>query len=113
MLFKFYFFQLIQLDKVQITLGLAISLILIGFAGIITNNKNILITMLCVELVYISVIFFFLVMSNYYVDIKGQIYALSLLIIAASESAIGLGLIIVLYRFGKSINFYDYQELRG
>jgi NADH:ubiquinone oxidoreductase subunit K len=33
--------------------------------------------------------------------------------IAASESAIGLGILIVLYRFGKSIDFYDYQELKG
>lgn len=102
-----------QIDQLQGILGLTIILILIAFVGIILNDRNILITMICVELIYISTIFFLLITSNYYNDIKGQIYALSLLIIAASESAIGLGLIIVLYRFGKSINFCDYQELRG
>lgn len=100
-----------HLDVIQLNLGIAISIMLIGLTGFVLNKRNILITMLCVEMVYISIIYMFLVLSLYY-DL-GLIYALILLIIAAAESAVGLGLIIVLYRYGKSINFYDYQELRG
>ena len=44
---------------------------------------------------------------------KGQIYANFLLILAAAESAVGLGLLIVLYRFGNSIEFQEYQKLKG
>ena len=46
-------------------------------------------------------------------DPKGQIYAILLLVLAAAESAIGLGVLIVLYRFGASIDFHEYQELKG
>jgi len=46
-------------------------------------------------------------------DVKGHIYALLLVVLAASESAVGLGILIVLYRFSKSIQFSDYDEIRG
>jgi NADH:ubiquinone oxidoreductase subunit K len=46
-------------------------------------------------------------------DPLGQIFSLLLVVLAAAESAIGLGILIVLYRFGLSIDFIQYQELKG
>jgi NADH-quinone oxidoreductase subunit K len=62
---------------------------------------------------YLGITICFIIISISTADPKGQIYALLLLIIAAAESAIGLGVLIVLYRFGNSIDFQDYQELNG
>lgn len=86
---------------------------LIGVIGIIFNFKNFLITMLSIELMYLGVTVSFILVSVSTADPKGQIYAMILLILAAAESAIGLGFLIVLFRFGKSINFESYQELKG
>lgn len=62
---------------------------------------------------YLGITFGFIILSINTNDPKGQIYAIILLVIAAAESAIGLGMLIVLYRFGQSIDFEDYQELKG
>jgi NADH:ubiquinone oxidoreductase subunit K len=88
-------------------------LFLIGLSGIIFNYKNYLVTMFCIELMYLGITICFLIVSISTSDPKGQIYAILLLILAAAESAVGLGLLIVLYRFGKSIEFQAYQELKG
>jgi NADH:ubiquinone oxidoreductase subunit K len=69
--------------------------------------------MLCIELMYFGIVTSFILASIALEDPTGQIYALLLVILAAAESAIGLGILIVLYRFGKSIDFVDYQELKG
>jgi NADH:ubiquinone oxidoreductase subunit K len=62
---------------------------------------------------YLGITICFIIISISTADPKGQIYALLLLVIAAAESAIGLGVLIVLYRFGNSIEFNNYQELKG
>jgi NADH-quinone oxidoreductase subunit K len=86
---------------------------LIGLSGIIFNFKNFLVTMFSIELMYLGITISFILVSVASADPKGQIYAMVLLILAAAESAIGLGILIVLFRFGKSIDFESYQELRG
>ncbi len=88
-------------------------LFLIGLSGIIFNYKNYLVTMFCIELMYLGITICFIIVSISTADPKGQIYAILLLILAAAESAIGLGLLIVLYRFGNSIEFQEYQKLKG
>jgi NADH-quinone oxidoreductase subunit K len=88
-------------------------LFLIGLTGIIFNYKNYLVTMFCIELMYLGITICFIIISISTADPKGQIYAVLLLVLAAAESAIGLGVLIVLYRFGNSIEFQDYQELKG
>lgn len=88
-------------------------LFLIGLTGIIFNYKNYLVTMFCIELMYLGITVCFIIVSISTADPKGQIYAILLLILAAAESAVGLGILIVLYRFGSSIEFQDYQELKG
>ena len=87
-------------------------LFLIGLTGILFNFKNYLVTMFCIELMYLGITVCFIIVSVSTADPKGQIYAIILLVLAAAESAIGLGILIVLYRFGSSIDFSDYQELK-
>ena len=79
----------------------------------IFNYKNFLITMMSIELMYLGAITSFVVLGVAAHDARGSIYSLSLLILAACESAIGLGILIVLYRFGRSIGFTSYQQLGG
>jgi len=62
---------------------------------------------------YFGIVLSFIFVSTAFNDPKGQIYALIFVILAASESAIGLGVLIVLYRMGRTIDFKDYQEIRG
>lgn len=88
-------------------------LFLIGLSGILFNYKNYLVTMFCIELMYLGITICFIIVSVSTADPKGQIYAILLLILAAAESAVGLGLLIVLYRFGNSIEFQEYQKLKG
>jgi len=85
----------------------------IGLLGIIINTRNFLVTMMCVEIMYLGIILSFIITSVYTGDPKGEIYAIILLILAAAESAIGLGVLIILYRFGNSIEFTSYTELKG
>jgi NADH-quinone oxidoreductase subunit K len=94
-------------------LALVYLVFLIGLSGLVFNHKNFLLTLFSIEIMYLGITLAFIIISISTGDLKGQIYAILLLIIAAAESAIGLGILIVLYRFGKSINFEDYQELKG
>jgi len=113
------FFNLITAGKVYSIplwidyLFLFYFLFLIGLSGIIFNYKNYLVTMFCIELMYLGITICFIIVSISTSDPKGQIYAIILLILAAAESAVGLGLLIVLYRFGNSIDFTEYQKLKG
>ena len=94
-------------------LTLVFFIFLIGLSGLVFNHKNFLLTLFSIEIMYLGITLSFIIVSVTTQDPKGQIYAIVLLIIAAAESAIGLGILIVLYRFGQSINFEDYQELKG
>jgi len=86
---------------------------LIGLFGFLFNYKNFLISMLSVELFYFGLINTLVITSQINNDMLGQIYALTLLIIAASESAIGLGILIVLFKYNRTVDFSDYQELKS
>lgn len=85
----------------------------IGLLGMIFNYKNFLVTMMSVELMYLGAITSFVLQGATTNDPKGSVYGLLFLVLAACESAVGLGIIIVLYRFGRSIDFATYQELGG
>ena len=94
-------------------LNLSYLLFLIGISSIVFNYKNFLVTMLSIELMYLGIVSAFTIISVFTFDITGQIYALTILILAASESAVGLGMVIVLFRYGHNIDFNSYNELRG
>jgi len=69
--------------------------------------------MLSIELMYLGVVSGFTIISICLSEPTAQLYALTILILAASESAVGLGVLIVLFKYGRSIDFSSYQELRG
>jgi NADH-quinone oxidoreductase subunit K len=82
----------------------------IGLLGIILNRKNILITIMSIELLLLSINLNFAAISIYLDDIVGQIFVLFILVIAAAESAIGLSIITVLYKLKNSIELWPIKK---
>jgi len=70
----------------------------IGILGIIANKRNILLILMCIELVLLSLNLNFITFSVYFDDLYGQVFSLFILTVAAAESAVGLAIIIVYYR---------------
>ena len=85
-------------------------LFVIGLAGVIFNRKNILITIMSIELLLLSVNLNFTAFSIYLDDIIGQIFVLFILTIAATESAIGLSIITTFYRLKNSIQLTSIKK---
>ena len=85
----------------------------ISLAGIFLNRKNILILLMSIEIMFLSINFNFIIFGNFLVDLSGQIFVFFILTFVAAESAIGLALIVVLYRSKQSINVDDIGKLRG
>jgi len=75
--------------------------------------KNFLVTMLCIELTYLGCSFVLIVNGVYFFDPLGQLYALTLILLAASEAAVGLGLLIVLYKKERRIDLAHFHSLAG
>ena len=94
-------------------LTLAALLLCISIAGIFLNRKNILILLMCVELMLLSVNMNFIAFSHYLNDIHGQIFVFFILTVAAAEAAIGLAILIVLFKNKKTINVDDLDTLKG
>jgi NADH-quinone oxidoreductase subunit K len=69
--------------------------------------------MMCIELAYLGVSLTFIINSLYFFDPLGQLYSLFLIILAAGEAAVGLGLLIVIFRIERRIDFSTYRALRG
>jgi NADH-quinone oxidoreductase subunit K len=69
--------------------------------------------MMCIELAYLGVSLTFIINSLYFFDPTGQIYSLVLIILAAGEAAVGLGLLIVIFRIEQRIDFTTYCALKG
>lgn len=78
-------------------------LLFLGLVGISFNRRNFLITLMCIELILLSININFLVFSVYLDDFYGQLFSLFILMIAASESAIGIAIIIVYYKLRNNI----------
>ena len=85
----------------------------ISLAGIFLNRKNILILLMSIEIMFLSINFNFIILGNFLVDLSGQIFVFFILTVVAAESAIGLALIVVLYRSKQSINVDDIGKLKG
>jgi NADH-quinone oxidoreductase subunit K len=90
-----------------------ILLFLTGVLGIVFNRRNILIVLMCVELILLSVNLNFIVLSVYLDDFYGQIFSLFILTVAAAESAIGLAILIVYYRIRGNISINQVMTLKG
>jgi len=89
------------------------TIFLIGLIGIFLNRKNILLIIICVELVLLAINFSFLVSSYYLDDALGQIFAIFVLTVAAAESSIGLAILVTYYRVRGSITVESVNLLKG
>jgi NADH-quinone oxidoreductase subunit K len=69
--------------------------------------------MMCIELTYLGSSLTFIINSVYFFDPAGQLYSLLLVILAAAEAAVGLGLLIVIFRLERRIDFSGFRSLRG
>jgi len=80
-----------------------------GILGLLTNRRNLLITIMTLELLLLSVNLNFITFSIYLDDIVGQIFVLFILTIAASESSIGLSIIT---KHFKLVNVINYEKIK-
>jgi NADH:ubiquinone oxidoreductase subunit K len=88
-------------------------LFLIGVLGIALNKQNVLIILMCIELILLSANLNFTFSSIYLDDLYGQIFSLFILTIAACESAIGLAILILYYRLRGNISINFLPLLKG
>jgi len=88
-------------------------LFFLGLAGMVFNYKNFLVTMMSVECMYLGAVTSFVFYGLAFYDNTATIYGLLVLIFAACESAIGLGLLVSIYRFGRTIGFSSLTALGG
>ncbi len=94
-------------------LMLAALLFCISVAGIFLNRKNILILLMCIELMLLSVNLNFIAFSYFLGDIHGQVFVFFILTVAAAESAIGLAILVVLFRNRRTIDVDDLKSMDG
>ncbi|UJP06232.1 MAG: NADH-quinone oxidoreductase subunit NuoK [Nitrosomonas sp.] len=85
----------------------------IGLVGIFLNRKNVIILLMSIELMLLAVNMNFVAFSHYLQDISGQIFVFFILTVAAAESAIGLAILVVLFRNLRTINVDDLDKLQG
>ena len=100
-----------------ITLGHYLSVGAILFAlsviGIFLNRKNLIVLLMCIELMLLAVNFNFVAFSRFTGDIGGQIFVFFILTVAAAEAAIGLAILVVVFRERRSIDVEDLDTLQG
>ena len=85
----------------------------ISMAGIFLNRKNIIILLMAIELMLLAVNLNFVAFSHYLGDSAGQIFVFFILTVAAAEAAIGLAILVVLFRNRNTINVDDLDTLKG
>ncbi len=85
----------------------------LSMVGIFLNRKNVVILLMAIELLLLAVNMNFVAFSHYLQDLSGQVFVFFILTVAAAESAIGLAIIIVLFRSRRSINVEDLDSLKG
>ncbi|MDD2934290.1 MAG: NADH-quinone oxidoreductase subunit NuoK [Methylotenera sp.] len=85
----------------------------ISVVGIFLNRKNVIILLMAIELMLLAVNLNFIAFSHYLNDIAGQVFVFFILTVAAAESAIGLAILVVLFRNLRTINVDDLASLKG
>ena len=100
-------------------LGLAHYLVLgallfaIAVVGIFLNRKNVIVLLMAIELMLLAVNLNFIAFSHYLGDLAGQVFVFFILTVAAAESAIGLAILVLLFRNLNTINVEDLDSLKG
>ena len=94
-------------------LSLAAILFTLGVFGIFLNRKNVIIILMCIELMLLSVNMNFIAFSHFLGDIHGQVFVFFILTVAAAESAIGLAILVVMFRNKDTINVDALDKMKG
>ena len=94
-------------------LSVAAILFTLGILGIFLNRKNIIVILMSIELILLAVNINLVAFSTHLGDIVGQVYALIVLTVAAAETAIGLAILVVLFRNRGSIAVEDVNLMKG
>lgn len=94
-------------------LSLAAMLFTLGVFGIFLNRKNVIIILMCIELMLLAVNINFVAFSSHLGDLTGQIFSLFILTVAAAEAAIGLAILVVFFRNKGSIAVEDISSMKG
>jgi NADH-quinone oxidoreductase subunit K len=92
---------------------LSAALFAISVAGIFLNRKNLIVLLMAIELMLLAVNLNFVAFSHFWNNLDGQVFVFFILTVAAAESAIGLAILVVLFRNLKSINVDDIGTLKG
>ena len=94
---------------------LIVSALLFGLslAGIIINRKNLITLLMCIEMMLLAVNTNFIAFSHFLRENTGEVFVFFILTVAAAESAIGLAILVVLYRNRKTINVAELDTLKG
>ena len=100
---------------ITITHYLVLAALLFGISamGIFMNRKNVIVLLMAIELMLLAVNFNFIAFSQYLGDTAGQIFVFFILTVAAAESAIGLAIMVLIFRNRSSINVQDLDSLKG
>ena len=85
----------------------------VGVIGIFLNRKNVIVILMCIELILLAVNINLVSFSIFLNDLNGQIFALFILTVAAAEAAIGLAIIVVYYRNTGTIHVEEIDSLKG
>ena len=94
-------------------LALAAVLFATSVAGIIINRKNLIVLLMCIELMLLAVNINFVAFSRFLGDSAGQVFVFFILTVAAAEAAIGLAILVTLFRNRRTINVAELDTLKG
>jgi len=99
--------------NINYILNIVITLFLIGVLGLVLNRKNILITLMSIELMLLAINLNFIIFSIYLDDLAGYVFVLFVLTIAAAESAIGLAILTIYYRLKNTIRMDKIKNIKS
>ena len=85
----------------------------LAVAGIFMNRKNLIVLLMSIELMLLAVNINFVAFSYYLNDLAGQVFVFFILTVAAAEAAIGLALLVIVFRNRGTINVQDLNEMKG
>lgn len=85
----------------------------LSIAGIIINRKNVIVLLMCIELMLLAVNVNFIAFSRFNADVSGQVFVFFILTVAAAEAAIGLAILVTLFRNRRTINVAELDSLKG
>ena len=94
-------------------LTLGALLFVLAVAGTFLNRKNVIILLMCIEMMLLAVNMNFVAFSRYLGNLDGQVFVFFILTVAAAEAAIGLAILVVLFRNRQTINVAELDDLKG